>query len=434
MAKVTNYKVSIETDQIVKNLHEAAMKDAKVGEGSGFSLVNTLILAEKEVSGVNPQIMLTMEDGSTIEPSRKKEFTEKIKDYITFFAGKNYANMVDESDVHPIFNAPEKPEETPEPEPETTSESRVKDTLFINRGSRMVSEDVDSFFGGVLVTEADDDETSDKPADEKDMDVKGYAVDFLFYKGGKQTSMLGGKPAKTSKFFSGMLADLANFKIATSYGNIPIGKYISKMSRAVRATKVNINDVDNHIRNVIKNKMPQSSAIVRVYDCPSLSSTLMYSQQWRPEYQSLFNGCEYAVTIEVEKRDKAYEQYNRKMVSEICTMAFGDANKVFKLRRNVVKEDGVIKIENYKSEYRSQSIYDKRSSGKDGASSTSESIFYSTSNTGMMKILESLFGKNAVEEYLIEESNRHTMSQISSDILIPYIKKHGTTKFKWNDT
>jgi hypothetical protein len=80
----------------------------------------------------------------------------------------------------------------------------------------------------------------------------------------------------------------------------------------------------------------------------------MKSDQWNPDYENLFKNCEYAITIEVERKDKAYEQYSKETIANICTRAFGDALKIAKnpFTANKVKPDQVIKIENYRSEFR----------------------------------------------------------------------------------
>lgn len=44
-------------------------------------------------------------------------------------------------------------------------------------------------------------------------------------------------------------------------------------------------------------------------------------------------------------------------------------------------------------------------------------------------IVNKLFGDD-----VLTESQRHTFNQIVTDIFEPYIKKHGTSKFKWDET
>ena len=55
-------------------------------------------------------------------------------------------------------------------------------------------------------------------------------------------------------------------KIQTSKGDINIGRAIAKGMRAFRKTRINANDVDNHILGILPK---QCGAIVRVYDTAS---------------------------------------------------------------------------------------------------------------------------------------------------------------------
>lgn len=89
----------------------------------------------------------------------------------------------------------------------------------------------------------------------------------------------------------------------------------------------------------------------------------------------MFGKSEYAVTIEVDPvRDKAAKEYTTKKIAEICTRAFGDSLKFKLLRGNHVSESDVLELKDYDSEYMDQSIYNRRSAGKDSSSATNESI------------------------------------------------------------
>jgi hypothetical protein len=254
---------------------------------------------------------------------------------------------------------------------------------------------------GVILFEESEPPSEESSTDGKPEDkVYGYAVQFLFYKGGQNVNHIG-MGDKGKRFLSGVWADLANMKIRTlGGGEIPIGGALAKVTRFFKRTEININDADNFVRNIIKNDYPQSSAIVRSYDTKSLKSYLMKSDQWNPDYENLFKKeCEYAITIEVENKDKAYEQFSKETVANICTRAFGDALKIAHnpFNSNKVKPDQVIKIQNYQSEFRDQSIYNRRTGGKDGASSTNESLRYFSQhvrNGYVESILESMFGNN----------------------------------------
>lgn len=92
--------------------------------------------------------------------------------------------------------------------------------------------------------------------------------------------------------FSGVLADLANVKIKTlGGGEIAIGKAIANGMRAFRRTRININDVDNHIRGIIKNDFPQSSAIVRIYDVMSLRRMIANTDKYRNKLNEFDRIC-----------------------------------------------------------------------------------------------------------------------------------------------
>ena len=162
-----------------------------------------------------------------------------------------------------------------------------------------------------------------------------------------------------------------------------------------------------------------------MYDTTSLKNFLMKQRQWSLDYDKLFKGCEYAVTIEVNSEDKAYESYDKKSIADICTMAFGDANKFFKVNRNKVTENDVIKIENYKSEYTDQSIYKRRRETKGGTRAVSEGYVAPFCGIIVEHIMDILFeGDSAIiteghaQEYTncINELNRIGIENLKAGI------------------
>lgn len=309
MAVVKSYNVTLNTNEIMLKLHQSALKNAGL-EGGEFILVNSMIVSDSKIDGTNPQIMLMYKDGHEFSSSEKKNFFQKIQDYVNFFAGENYAKQIKQDDLLPLFttegefektNTEENNEENSDSEERSDSEtvSESLGDIYINSGDRRFSLDINQWFDSHInmICEADEQETEQKDDDTK---VKGYAINFLFYKGGEPVLSLPGGKAKSAGLFGGVLADIGNIKIKTlGGGEIPIGKYLAKSTRLFRGTRINITDVDNHVQGVIHNRFPQSDAIVRVYDTTSLKNFLMKQRQWSLDYDNLFKGCEYAVTIEV---------------------------------------------------------------------------------------------------------------------------------------
>lgn len=105
-------------------------------------------------------------------------------------------------------------------------------------------------------------------------------------------------------------------------------------------------------------------------------------------------------------------------------MAFGDANKFFKVNRNKITENDVIKIENYKSEYTDQSIYRRRRETKGGASAVSESYVMPIRNIVVEHIMDMLFEGDGIiteghaKEYTdcINELNRIGIENLKDGI------------------
>ena len=209
------------------------------------------------MDGTNPQIMLMYSDGHEFLSSEKKNFFQKIQDYVNFFAGENYAKQIKQDDLTPLFTTDGEPEDektdgnkedketvgSEEPSgKEAVSESFG--AIFINSGDRRFSSSIDHWFDSRVDVVCE--------AEEDDKKVKGYALNFLFYKGGEPVFNLPGGKAKTFGLIGGVLADIGNLKIKTlGGGEIPVGKYLAKSTRLFRATKINITDVDNHVRGVI---------------------------------------------------------------------------------------------------------------------------------------------------------------------------------------
>jgi len=208
-----------------------------------------------------------------------------IKTYVKYFAGENYADAIKKEQLGEIESTqsgdsgdqgegdeqknPEQ-QQTDTHNAETPEKPVSESILYISRLDRMVENTVDMIFEAL------------DPKSGYGL-IKGYGIFYHCNSFGERLKTLKSAGSKANQtLFSGVLADLANVKIKTlGGGEIAIGKAIAKGMRAFQRTRININDVDNHIRGIIKNDFPQSSAIVRVYDVMSLRRMIENTEKYK---------------------------------------------------------------------------------------------------------------------------------------------------------
>jgi len=109
---------------------------------------------------------------------------------------------------------------------------------------------------------------------------------------------------------------------------------------------------------------------------------------------------------------------------------------------NKVTEKDVIQIDDWESLHKTKSIYDvRRNNQTDSSSSTSgtprggvkeNQTMFIVKGGVVESIMSELFGKDVIYEEILTEASRHPYNHIINLIFAPYIKKHGSTKFKWD--
>ena len=334
-----------------------------------------------------------------IPDSEKDKYLQAVREYIKYFVGEDAAKLVKKEDLCPLtdFATPEQGEPSPDISATTATES-----LYFSKTDRMVTEDVDFLFEADTPSNVSPDTQPTKPTQEPQPRITvGYGVMYAIdIAGEERRSAADIMKRKAKGLFGGLMADLRNIEIKTlGGGSIGIGKLFDpdKWKAAMGIVDLDIDTVDNHITNVIKNDMPRSNVNVNVWDRKALINFLNERGKITPEVRDKINEAPYSVVLEVRKEDASYHDFNKQKVADICTRAFGTSTNLtnFMWGNKITPED-VILISDIQSKYKQRSAYDMRRPQSNDTSSNSSSV----SSAKTKESMQTQFYPNPVDKIL----------------------------------
>lgn len=228
-----------------------------------------------------------------------------------------------------------------------------------------------------------------KSGQDVDKNVIGYAVPYQISLGSveKARAMTQKNIKPRSTFFDKTLADLKNFKLKTFSGEIfHLGKVFDPdaWKNFFGKPDIDISTIESKISQIIMQDFKGSSPSVHVMNSSGvkkylaqqgkltldsietqaktaengpLTKALAKTKEFLGLVNSRLGNTQYSITIYIGKTDLYYDEFDRKIIANEATKAFGRAGKL--LDRNKLSEDDVIFVNDYLPKFKPLNIYTK---------------------------------------------------------------------------
>jgi hypothetical protein len=432
--------VSVSFPNIILQLDKVA-KERASGKAPDVIIDNLLINddANALIYTKNNEYQIVMKAKDEDNVPQKSAFLDAVKEYTTYFVGKEDAKYVKEEMLLPILDGKgdgeddEKPQETPEtsksPENQDNSEQNGGETEqvsesyseFMNRKIlHMLFEEKTTTSDVGVNSEKSTDDQSKQDAQTQDSDGSsvndrtiGYSVKYKLdisddRKNGTVNDSFSGRKRG---WFDNVWSDLKSMKI-TVYGKpVNIGKMFdpAQWKQLIGRHDINVETAPDNIRNIFDKRYPNSDVHVKAWERGELNMFLNRRGKNTPQYKSAIDKADYSVSIMVDSRDPNYPKYNQKMIAQICTDAFGTSENKG-VNWNKVDPKEVIKIENCDDNDKYTSSYDQKTKGKDDA-------------TGLSAKKKSKSLKEAEEETQEDGGNNEGEGKVAENTLKTVVEK-----------
>ena len=431
--------VSVSFPNIILQLDKVA-KDRAAGMAPGVIVDNLMINddANALIYTKNNEYQIVMKAKDEENVPQKSVFLDAVREYTTYFVGKEDAQYVKEEMLLPIWDGSvggegeqgtqESPEQTTPPENQKDPEQdrgeaeRVSESYseFMNRKIlRILFEDKAEPAGAENPQRASDDGAGRDGQDEDSNETTandrtiGYSVKYKLdisddRKSGAVKDSFGGRKRG---WFDNLWSDLRSMKI-TLYGKpVHIGKVFdpAQWKQLVGKHDINVETAPDNIRNIFDKRYPNSDVHVKVWERGELNTFLNRRGKNTPKHKSDIDKSEYSVSIMVDSRDPNYPKYNQSLIAQICTDAFGTARNRVRNWNRVDPKD-VIKIENCDDNDKYTSSYDQKTRGRDD-------------DTGLSLRKKSKSLKEADEETRDNGGDNADEGKIAEDTLKTVVKK-----------
>lgn len=386
--------VSVSFPNIILQLDKVA-KERALGKAPDVIIDNLMVNddANALIYTKNNEYQIVMKAKDEDNVPQKSVFLDAVKEYTTYFVGKEDSQYVKEEMLLPIWDGKggneedEKPKETPETsktsenrgnsEQNSGETERVSESYseFVNRKIlHMLFEETKQGEVGVnsgkSIDEQSKNDSLSQDSDGSNVNDRtiGYSVKYKFdipddRKNGAVKDSFGGRKRG---WFDNVWSDLKSMKI-TLYGKpVNIGKVFdpAQWKQLIGKHDINVETAPDNIRNIFDKRYPNSDVHVKTWERGELNTFLNRRGKNTPQYKSAIDKAEYSVSIMVDRRDPNYPKYDQKMIAQVCTDAFGTAeNKV--VNWNKVDPKDVIKIENCDDNDKYTSSYGQKTKGKD---------------------------------------------------------------------
>ena len=367
--KVKYNKVNVQFSKIITTLHKKAVAIA-TEKNSNISMINSAFgESQEDFTGAGEYtLFFTPKDHTEVKVDEKDNYWDFAKEYVKYFVGEDAAKLVTKEDLQPMVDLrePELSDNSTNPNteaaPTTTNES-----YYITPSEKYINEAINRIFEEETPTtelssnnlSSSSSETPQEP--EQVEKCVGFYMTYAVDVERQSRTRYGisnalGKLAKG--IFGNTLDDLKNLELKTlGGGSIKVGKIFDPETYGL-GFKIDKTKIDNEMQSVISDNFPRSEDVKsRVWDTITLIDDLRKQRKLTPEIREKLEGVKYALGVEVSPSDYSYRQFNKQKIADF----FNEASHIDeKLTKYNLTEKDIILVSGYKSKYKFDSGYDKK--------------------------------------------------------------------------
>ena len=370
---------------IVVKLHTTAIE--KVQEKySDYFVQNTALDGEGDnvtFYGAGQHLIAALpksKDDGTEATITKDDAFEVLKIYVNWFSGPDMAKKLTIDMLKPLEEAQEKPKKDKDVEktlkPKDTEET--KESLNIPTFSQFLLE---------VGTPPDPPDPPDPPESSTDDKAPGYCISYKIEFEGQKSHPIGSALKKLFKdIFSTLGIQLGNWMSGTK-GDVHTLGGLAKGFKNIFGGSFDAEKLVSRYNEELKQKMPENDAVVKVIDGSTIISHL--GKQLEAADASKIKKATYSLCIKVDKNDKSYKLYNRRLMAELLTSAIDGFFKKIKIKKlglpRFTKND-VVFVNNYSDSKKTRGEPKYNSNKETGA--VSDSIIPATNGKLLLEAVD----------------------------------------------